>query len=443
VIKAPPFISITTQYKYDIGYGEKFREDYVDADRLSFRIIMSLGDVAIAGFGDSYAHEDNQKSAIQLATEATTAAVKDANISHDDIDAVITGRPPLSDQRPQWNNVFSSYLNIPTKYSTEVTNHGAGVNGTIKHALSALNSDFVDTVLCVSSDAASLFSNPVEEIPQMDADREFEYPYGPFMPSLYGMVAERYMHEYDITHEQMAHIAVTSRRWAIEHPHAEMNEKGKITIDDVINSKEVSSPLNLLDCAPYGPGGTGGALIITKADRAENLQEKPIYIRGVGEYNTHEKLTDRLALRGKKPNETRPNLTTTGAKEAARQAYTMADLTPEDMDLVEPSTNFTHIGLMLLEDLGFCEKGEGGKFVENGGIDFDNGIPFNTNGGWLSFGQPVISGPMDMIVEAIRQMRNSALGKQVSDPNTALTHGIGGPTACHSVSILSTRRGSL
>jgi acetyl-CoA acetyltransferase len=120
----------------------------------------------------------------------------------------------------------------------------------------------------------------------------------------------------------------------------------------------------------------------------------------------------------------------------------MAGIGPDDIDIVEPSTNFTHIGLMLLEDLGFCEKGAAGRFVEDGGIDFDNGLPFNTNGGWLSFGQPVVSGAMDLLVEGVRQLREEALGKQVSNVETALTHGIGGPIACHSVTLLSTRRGA-
>jgi acetyl-CoA acetyltransferase len=399
-------------------------------------------EVAIAGYGDSYAHDENPRPAIELAAESTAKAIDDAGVDLDDIDAVITGRPPLSDQRPQWNNIFASYMNIPTEFSTEVTNHGAGVNGTLKHALAAIHGGFADTVLCVSADAASLFTDPVEGIPEIDIDREWESPYGPFMPSIYGMVAERYMHEHGITKEQMARVAVTSRKWAVRHPHAEMRDKGEITVEDVLSSRTIASPLNLLDCAPYGPGGTGGALVITETDRAEQLHSDPVYVRGVGEYNTHEKLTDRLALRDKPPNQDSPNLTTTGAKHAADQAYEMAGIGPDDIDIVEPSTNFTHIGLMLLEDLGFCEKGAAGRFVEDGGIDFDNGLPFNTNGGWLSFGQPVVSGAMDLLVEGVRQLREEALGKQVSNVETALTHGIGGPIACHSVTLLSTRRGA-
>jgi acetyl-CoA acetyltransferase len=227
-------------------------------------------EVAIAGYGDSYAHDENPRPAIELAAESTAKAIDDAGVDLDDIDAVITGRPPLSDQRPQWNNIFASYMNIPTEFSTEVTNHGAGVNGTLKHALAAIHGGFADTVLCVSADAASLFTDPVEGIPEIDIDREWESPYGPFMPSIYGMVAERYMHEHGITKEQMARVAVTSRKWAVRHPHAEMRDKGEITVEDVLSSRTIASPLNLLDCAPYGPGGTGGALVITEMTGPSN-----------------------------------------------------------------------------------------------------------------------------------------------------------------------------
>lgn len=396
--------------------------------------------VAIAGYGDAYADEENVKSPMQLAVEASVSALENASLDRTDVDAVLTGRRPWADLRPQWNNLFASYMNIPTKFSTEVTTHGAGVNAMFKYALIAINSGIVDTVLCLQSDAVPLFTDPTEQTAEMDADPEWEYPYGPIMPALYAQAARRHIHEYGTTREQLARPAVEARKWGTRHPKATMSNRGEITVEDVISSRPIAEPLNLLDCAPWGPGGTGGAFVVTRADRAEELSNTPIYVRGVGEYNTHEYFIDRLALRDKPPSNGGPTLTTTGASIAAQQAYEMAGMSPDDMDIVEPSTNFTSTALLVLEDLGFCEKGKAGEFVENGGIDFDGGLPFNTNGGWLSFGQPGISCVMDPIVEAIRQVRGEALGVQVSGAETALTHGIGGPMACNSVSILSTRR---
>jgi len=397
-------------------------------------------EVAIIGYEDTYASEDDVKAPLELAVDVVLGALDDAGITLNEVDSILTPRPPIAEPRPQWNNVLSSYLGTVTEYSTEVTIHGAGGNAVLKHALTAINSGLVDTVLCVSADAAASFTDPGEDIAAMDIDPEFERPYGPFMPSIYAMIAQRHMHEYGTTREQMAKVAVELRKWGTRHPEAEMSGEGEITINDVLSSRPICEPFNLLDCAPWGPAGTGNAFIVTAADRADEFTTDPIYVRGVGEYNTHEQVSDKLTLRGVSPNEDGPTLTTTGSTVAAEQAYQMAGLQPADMDMVQLPINFTGLGIILLEDLGFCAKGDGGTFVENGGIDFDGGLPVSTNGGWLSFGEPVISGIMDMIVEAVRQLRGEPLGAPVGNADTALTMGGGGVIACNAVSILSTER---
>jgi acetyl-CoA acetyltransferase len=130
-----------------------------------------------------------------------------------------------------------------------------------------------------------------------------------------------------------------------------------------------------------------------------------------------------------------PNLTTTGAMPASKQAYAMAGFGPAELDVVETMVPFTFLNMMVLEDLGFCEKGDGKNFVGGGGIDFDGGIPFNTNGGYLSFGQA--PNGMHMAIEALQQLRGEALGRQVDDAHRALVHFHGGPAAAHSVVCLS------
>lgn len=426
------------------GPGPEVGRGFYGAER------MLDTEIAIAGFGDSYADENDVKTPLELAVEASVAAIEDASLEMDDVDSLLTGRPPFanrgiggprrSETGVQWSNVLSTHLGIPTRHNTMITIHGAGANATLKHAWAAINSGFADTVLCVQSDAAGLFVNGVADIPKGDAELAFEYPYGPIMPSLYALLARRHMHEYGTTHEQMARVAVEHRKWGSRHPEAWAHGRGEITVQDVRDSRPIAEPLHLLDCAPLA-GGVGNAMLVTEADRAERLQDDPVYVRGVGEYNTHEKTIDKLALRGKPPNEDGPNLTTTGVKQASQQAYEMAGMGPDDMDLVETFTNFTHIGLILLEDLGFCEKGQAGEFVENGGIDFDGGLPFNTFGGLISFGQTAQAG-MDMLTETVRQLRGEALGVQVPDAETGLAHGMGAALAgCSSIAILSTERG--
>jgi len=396
-------------------------------------------DVAIAGYGDAYSERDNQKSSVELAFESARKALDDASLERDQIDGLVTGRRPIADRRPQWNNIFANYMNIRPRYNTEVTSHGAGVGGTLKHAAAAIHGGFAEKVLCLSADSPYHAGDMVEEVGEgLDADPEFETPYGHLIPGMYALSATRYLHEYDVTKEQLAKFSVENRKWGTKHPRAMLGDKGEITVEDVLESQPIASPLNLLNCAPWRRNGTGGAFIVTSADRAEDRQDTPIYVRGVGEYDTHEYITGLLEYKGR--DEDKASLTLTGAREASRQAYDMAGMGPEDMDMLQLHSNFTHIGLLELEDLGFAEKGKAGEFVEDGGIDYDGGLPVNTNGGPLTFGQAGIV--PDTITEAVRQLRGEALGEQVEDPETALVHLIGGMCACHTVSILSTERGA-
>ena len=186
-----------------------------------------------------------------------------------------------------------------------------------------------------------------------------------------------------------------------------MRRKGPITVEDVLASPLIASPLRLLDCSSwYTGGGVGSAVVITSAERARDT-DRPVYISGFGQCTTHEWVTDRLGLFGIEPS-VEPNLVTTGAKVAAADAYALAGMTPDDVDLVETSAPFTFLNMIMLEDLGFCEKGEGKDFVAGGGVAFDGGLPFNTNGGYLSFGQA--ANGMHMALEAVQQLRVEARG---------------------------------
>jgi acetyl-CoA acetyltransferase len=177
---------------------------------------------------------------------------------------------------------------------------------------------------------------------------------------------------------------------------------------------------------------------VTSAERARDLTDTPISIRGYGGLNTHEYSTDRLSLTSSRFDlGPLPNTTWSGARHAASRAFSMAGLTPDDVDIVECGNNFTHIAMILMEDFGFCEKGKASALVASGRLRPGGNLPWNTNGGWLSFGQPGISCGMDPIIEAVRQLRGEALGIQVKSPQVALTHALGGMLACHHVTILS------
>ena len=393
---------------------------------------------AIVGFGDSYCGKNERKSALHLAAEATRRALADANLNKDDLDGVLTGRAPSSDRRPQWNNIFSAYAKINPTYSSEITIHAAGMNSMLKHAAMAVSSGIAKYVLCVGADSDATVIDKVHTVPEVDADPEFELPYGAIIPSLYAQVARRLMYEYGITDEHMSTVAVQCQNWGVHHPYAAKASKGKVTLSQVMNSPMVCSPLRLWHCAIWGPAGTSGAVIVTSAENARAMSRNPIYILGSGECETHEYMTDRMALRKSRLDlGVLPNITTTGCKIAGDLAFKMADIGRDDIDVVQTASNFAHVELLALSELGFAAKKDVGDFVMSGATDIGGSLPTNTNGGWLSFGQPGVSCVMDSVVETIRQLRGDALGQQVENVNTALVQSVGGMTACNSVTILS------
>jgi acetyl-CoA acetyltransferase len=200
----------------------------------------------------------------------------------------------------------------------------------------------------------------------------------------------------------------------------------------------VASPIRLLNIMPLGPGGSGGAFVVTSTERAAQLDAEPVYIEGYASRATHEHLTPRLnsqywAQRG--------NLTESALAEAATRAFEMAGVTPAAIDVLETDAATSNAVPLLLEDLGFCEKGAGGRYVAEGNIDPGAGeVAFNTDGGALTAGQPGVSLYIDRIIECLRQLRGEALGRQVANARRGLVYGVGGPLyACNTLAIL--RRG--
>ena len=392
---------------------------------------------AIVGFGDSYCRRGESKTAFRLAMEAVRRAVEDAGLRKDDIDGVLTGRAPMSDLRHQWNNIFASYAKITPRYASEITIHAAGMNSMLKHAAMAVTSGVARFVLCLGADAAA--SNPEvrAQIGGLDADPEFEQPYEPIIPSIYAQMACRLMHEHGVTEEHLSAVSVQCQDWAVHHPFATKAGKGRVTVADVMASPMIASPLRLWHCAPWGPPGTAGAVIVASAEDARALNDHPIYILGSGECQTHEYLTDRMALRQSAlPLGALPNITATGCKIAADIAFRMSGLSLADIDVVQTASQFAHVELMTLAELGLADIREVGEMVLAGATGPEGILPTNTNGGWLSFGQPGVSCVMDSLMEAIRQLRRQPLGLALPDTEIALVHGNGGMQACHSVTIL-------
>lgn len=393
---------------------------------------------AIVGMGDAYASVRDRKDPLQLAAEATHKALADAGVRKDQVDAVFTGRSPWADKRSQWSNIFISHMQMPVTLTSELTMHGAGLNATVAVAAQMIAAGRAQYVLCLQSDATELFVDAVAMGAEADADPQYEVPYGPTIPALYAQAACRYFHEFGITEQDLADVAVANQRWGVHHPHAAKARFGEIDRAKVLASPYVSTPLRRWMCSTWG-GGTGGALVVTSVENARAARD-PVYVMGYGSATTHEYLGDRMNMRScRYPGlGAFPNLTHTATAEAARQAYEMSGLGPGDMDMAQISVNFAHMGPMIMEDLGFARKGRGIDLYREGRTGVDGDLPIDTNGGWLSFGQPGISCNMDSYVEAIRQLRGQALGQAPAKrPRTVLVQGSGGMLAAGSVTLLS------
>lgn len=381
-------------------------------------------------------HGHERISGLELQARACAKAIRAAGLKASDIGGLFTGRPPNENINPQWSMVMVDALKIAPRISTSVSTHGAGHLATIKFASLAVATGLIDYAICCSGAAAGFWLRSASAVPFLECDSQFEAPYRPLTPALYAQWASRYVHEFGIRPEQAAKVTVEARKWAQHHPDAAMRDKGLISVEDVLRSPVIASPYHLLDCAPWYPGGMGLAVIVTRSELADRFAQ-PIYIHGFGECATHESVTERVSLRDVEPaSHDSPNITTSGLAIAARDAYQMSGWAPSDVDIVETQAPFTYMVMMAIEDLGFCKKGEAGRFIDAGGIDYDGGLPFNTSGGMLGWGQPNNTNPL--LAEAIEQLRGQARGRQVKDAGKALVHFHGGPYAAHAVALLST-----
>ncbi len=251
--------------------------------------------------------------------------------------------------------------------------------------------------------------------PDPDApDLPFELPYGPATQNLYAVVAKRHMHEFGTTSEQLAWIKVAASHHAQHNPHAMLRKV--VTVEDVVNSPMVSDPLHRLDCCVMSDGG--GALIVTRPEIARTLKRPLVMVRGTGEAPKH-------AMGGQ------IDLTWSAAALSGPQAFAEAGVTPTDIQYASLYDSFTITVLMQLEDLGFCAKGEGGRFVADGNLISGVGkLPFNTDGGGLCSNHPANRGGITKVIEAVRQLRGEAHPSvQVPGCTWALANGIGGALA--------------
>lgn len=383
---------------------------------------MSNPQAAIVGIGESRIGKVPDRSALQLQADAAQAALTDAGLKMTDIDGLLT--TPVRVEH--WNmpcGVVAHHLGVHPSYLATVDLAGASGAAMIHQAALAIAAGQCSTVLCVAGQNLLSHGSRAKAVKSMaeggSAHPQFEVPYGPLVPSLYALVAQRHMHEYGTTPGQLAEVAVTIRRHASLNPNA--HKRDLITIDDVLNSRMITSPLHVLDCALVSDGAA--AAIVTSAERARDLKRKPVHLLGQGYGLRHSHIGD-------------TELTTTGAVDSGRDAFRTAGLKPADVDVAQIYDCFTITVIVELEDLGFCKKGEGGRFVEGGRIALGGELPITTHGGLLSACHPGLGGGFFHVLEAVRQLRGDAGERQVKDAEVALVHGNGGVISIHCTLLL-------
>lgn len=375
------------------------------------------GSSAIVGVGmcttPSLPPESSPVDAMAL---AVADALADSGIALDEIDGVFAAglqlfMPTLS---------LCEYLNIKPRYTDSTQIGGGAFIAHLNHAQAAIAAGLCDVALIAyGSTQKSSGGKLVTHSEPNPYETPYRYP-GPV--AAYALIAQRHMHEYGTTREQLAEVAVAARKWARFNPQA--LDRNPLTIDDVLSARMVASPLTVRDCCLVTDGA--GVVIVTSAARARACRQRPVYVLGAGEAVTHRSIAQM------------DDLASTGASVSARRAFEQAHVTPRDIDVVQLYDAFTIMPVVFAEDIGFCEKGEGGAFLGGGRCEPGGAFAMNTNGGGLSFGHPGMFG-IYTIIESVLQLRGACGERQVQNARIALAHAPGGYMSSHSTAIFGTQ----
>lgn len=385
--------------------------------------ISLRGSVAIVGMGETKVGSLPDNGSTEICAEAARLALLDAGLLKHQIDGLVTCNPWV-EPHLYHAEMFSEYMQIFPSFCMTLNAGGATSLTAVLRAASAIVTGVCNTVLIAHGDNPRTGMTAKETGQKMTTtmNPQFELPYGIGLTNGYAMAARAHMHEYGTTSEQLAQVAVSARHHACLNPAAEMNEP--LTLSDVLNSPLVADPLHALDCSLWSDGGA--AIVVVAADRAKDFPNQPVYFLGCGEGHWHEHLFQSRSL------------TSTAACESGPRAFEMAGLNPNDMDFAEIYDCFTNVAIVELEDLGFCAKGEGGAFVEDGNIELGGSLPVNTHGGLLAHSHTGHPGSMFSITEGVTQLRGAGGARQVSGAQVGLIHGQGGVLSSHATLILGT-----
>jgi len=377
------------------------------------------GQAYIVGAFEHPTRKAADKSVAQLHAEVAFGALADAGLTASDVDGYFCagdapGTGPLS---------LVDYLNLKVRHLDSTDIGGASYLAHVAHAAEAIAAGRCNVALITLAGRPRSEGMATGTAPRVrnlnEPELQWEFPFGLTVANAYAMAAMRHMYQFGTTSEQLAWIKVAASHHAQHNPHAML--RNVVTVEDVVNSPMVADPLHRLDCCVISDGG--GALVVVRPEIARTLKRPLVKVVGAGEASKHQQGGE-------------IDVTYSGAVVSGPAALAEAGVKPSDIKYVSIYDSFTITVLIQIEDLGFCPKGQGGRFVSDGNLIAGVGrLPFNTDGGGLCNNHPANRGGMTKVIEAVRQLRGEAHpAVQVKNCDLALAHGTGG--------LLSTRHGS-
>lgn len=362
-----------------------------------------MREVSVIGVGMTPFAKYRDKSLAEIGWPAVKAAIEDAGVEKKDIEAAYCGSAlggMMSGQR------VLKQLGITGLPITNVENACSSSSSAFRQAYIAVAAGVYDVVMVLGVEKLTKFGGGTLPLEKED----FEVTHGLVMPALYGMRARRYMHDYGLTDEQLAGVAVKAHRHGARNPEAQF--RNEVTVEEVMDARKIAEPFTLLHCCPSGDGAS--AVIITSAEKARQYTTNPVRV-ACSEVNSGKYMTGFRDM-------TTPEITVRGAK----QAYEEAGIGPDDVDVAEVHDAFTIAELLYYEALGFCDKGDAARLLEDGETSIGGRIPVNPSGGLLSKGHPIGATGTAQIAEVVRQLRGQCGDRQVDAAKVALTHCTGG-----------------
>lgn len=382
--------------------------------------------MAIVGIGETEFGELWDRSFRELGIEAGLRALQDANVSAEQIDALFVGNMSAGRFIDQENiaALVADYAGLADRHLPVMRLEGGGTCGGLALASGymAVASGLYDVVVVGGAEKMTdVGEEAANRILSASADQEWEVVFGATLPALYAMIARRHMYRFGTTREEMAAVAVKNHRHGSLNPNAQFQKE--ITAEQVLKAPWVAEPLGMLDCAPLSDGAA--SLVLCPLDQAKKFCDTPVKIAGVGV------ASDTIALHDR-----REMVTMDATIGAAREALQRAGRAPKDIQVAEVHDNFTITEIIAVEDLGFVEKGKGGKVTLEGVTALNGKVSVNTSGGLKARGQPIGATGIAQAVEVVRQLRGDTGRRQVSGAQVGLTHVLGGSGSMAVVHIL-------